>query len=290
MVVVFLISILFGCSLAMIFVEYSRRKSAASRQCRSIDSLILRCVFPLILKFSFLFENRFFRAYKDYLTPKLIKSGLCKKLRSEEFCAYQLVLFIIFNFIITILFGIIFTGLFVSLLVGFFYPLIWLFSLERERRREISVSLPQILDLLSLSVEAGMDFLSATERIVKNGADSLLVNELLRMVSNIKIGKSRKDALLELKKRLSHPAVDSFVSMLVQADRMGTSIAPVLKANSAKLRSERFQRAEKMGIIAAQKIMMPLVFCIMPAVFIVVFAPLIIMWRTGTIEKMFYGY
>ena len=172
-------------------------------------------------------------------------------------------------------------------LIGFIFPLLWLRSLILKRSKEIINELPRILDLLTLSVEAGLDFISAISRIVEKGDRSILIFELKHMLGLIRLGQTRSEALIELRQRLAHSAIHSFVGMLLQADRLGTPIGPVLRAHAGMLRTEQFQRAEKAGVIASQKLLVPLIFCIMPAVFIIVFGPLLVMWRSGYFERLF---
>lgn len=100
------------------------------------------------------------------------------------------------------------------------------------------------------------------------------------MLDEIKVGASRAEGLRHLAARCNVSAVTSFTALLIQADKLGASIGPVLRAQSDKLRTDRFQRAERAGAAAAQKILFPLVFFIIPAVFIVIFGPIVVQFIT----------
>lgn len=171
--------------------------------------------------------------------------------------------------------------------VGFFYPDLRLKTMARRRREEIELSLPNVLDWLSLSAEAGLDFAEALSRVsakIKNGA---LKGELTRLNSSMRMGTPRREAFAEMGSRTNVPALKSFASMLIQAETLGTGISHVLRATAERLRDERFARAEKKGAAAAQKALFPLAFCIMPATFVVVFGPIIARFATGGLSSLF---
>ena len=160
--------------------------------------------------------------------------------------------------------------------VGFFFPDQWVKDRVKKRSHDIARALPQVADMLALSVEAGLDFVAAVGKVVNRSEGNALVDELGVMLNEMRMGASRADALRSLAGRCNLPELSSFVSVLVQADQMGVSISQVLRAQSDRLRTERFQKAERQGALATQKILFPLVVCIMPAVFIVFFGPLIL--------------
>jgi tight adherence protein C len=130
------------------------------------------------------------------------------------------------------------------------------------------------VDVLSLSVEAGLEFLIALERLVKRGLSGPLRDELTAVLNDIRLGTTRSEALRAMASRLEIPQLSSFVSTLVQADLLGASIGDVLKSQASFLRTERFQRAEKAGGQATQKIIFPMLLFIFPAVLLVVIAPI----------------
>lgn len=166
-------------------------------------------------------------------------------------------------------------ALFVLAALGAFYIPDWMLSSSRKtREHQIVRSLPGAVDVLSLSVEAGLEFLIALERLVKRGVGGPLRDELTAVLNDIRLGTTRSDALRAMATRLEIPQVSSFVATLVQADMLGASIGEVLKSQAAFLRAERFQRAEKAGGQATQKIIFPMLLFIFPAVLLVVVAPI----------------
>ncbi len=156
----------------------------------------------------------------------------------------------------------------------------------RQRRESIERELPNALDLLTLCVEAGSDFAQAISRVAARQGAGPLSAEFHRLDSAIRMGTSRRDALRDMAKRIDVPSVSSLIALLAHADRLGSGVGPVLRAASARMRAQRFSRAEKLGAAAAQKALLPLIFCIMPAAFIVIFGPIFVRVATGGIEAL----
>jgi tight adherence protein C len=136
-------------------------------------------------------------------------------------------------------------------------------------------SLPFVLDLLTLSVEAGMDFISALQRNCKSRRLDPLNEELLRMTKEIQVGSSRKEALRNMANRVKQPDLKAVAFALIQADELGVSIGAILRIQSEQLRSRRFDRAEKLASEAPVKMLGPLMLCIFPAVFIILLGPVL---------------
>lgn len=159
---------------------------------------------------------------------------------------------------------------------GLVLPRLWFQSRIRRRRQRIVKLLPEAIDLLSLCIGAGLDFLAAINKVVlvKAFAREPLIEEFSIVLQEIKLGKRRFEALKGIMRRVNAPEVSSFVRTLVQADRMGTPIAEVLSIHSEDVRFQRFQRAERAAVKAPIKILAPLIFCIMPCVGIIVAAPI----------------
>lgn len=158
---------------------------------------------------------------------------------------------------------------------AYFQPLMWLRKSLRRRHLSIQKSLPFVLDLLTLSVEAGMDFISALQRNCRLRRLDPLNEELLRMTKEIQIGSSRKEALRQMADRVRQPDLKAVAYALVQADELGVSIGSILRIQSEQLRSRRFDRAEKLAAEAPVKMLGPLMLCIFPAVFIILLGPII---------------
>lgn len=155
------------------------------------------------------------------------------------------------------------------------YPDTWMRKALRERHRSIQRALPFVLDLLTLSVEAGMDFMMAIQRHVERGRVDPLGEELLRVIREIQIGKTRREALRDMSRRVNLPDLRSVVNALVQADELGVSIGSILRIQADQMRQRRFERAEKLANEAPVKMLGPLLFFIFPSVFLILLGPLI---------------
>lgn len=158
------------------------------------------------------------------------------------------------------------------LLFGFLYPRLWLDGKVKTRQRLLKEQLPDALDLLTIMVEAGLGFDAALARLVDK-AQNELAQEFSLVLSEIRLGKSRREALGELGARTNVEDVSTFVTSLIQADQLGVSIARVLRVQSAQMRVKRRQRAEEAAHKAPIKMLFPLAFLIFPAMFIIILGP-----------------
>ncbi len=152
-------------------------------------------------------------------------------------------------------------------------PTLWLKGAVKRRHLEILKALPFVLDVLTLSVEAGMDFISALQRNCEARKMDPLNEELLRMTKEIQVGSSRKTALKAMADRVRQPDLRSVAFALVQADELGVSIGSILRIQSDQMRARRFDRAEKLAHEAPTKMLGPLMLFIFPAVFIILLGP-----------------
>ena len=164
----------------------------------------------------------------------------------------------------------------ILLLLLYLQPSAWLRAAIRRRQRAFERALPFVLDLLTLSVEAGLDFMSGLKRILDHRAMDPLGEELLRTLREVQVGKTRREALRMLGRRAQHPDISAVVNALVQADELGVSLGAILSIQADQMRIRRFQRAEKMAQEAPVKLLFPLVAFIFPAVFIVLLGPVIL--------------
>ena len=154
-------------------------------------------------------------------------------------------------------------------------PTLWLRKATALRQRAILRSLPFVLDLLTLSVEAGMDFMSAMQRAVEGRTIDELGEEILRVVREIQLGTTRRNALRMMSRRIDLPDMRSVVNALVQADELGVSIGAILRIQSDQIRQRRFDRAERLANEAPVKLLGPLLLFIFPAVFLVLLGPVL---------------
>jgi tight adherence protein C len=159
-------------------------------------------------------------------------------------------------------------------LFGMYMPVLWLRARLRRRQDDIRHGLPYSLDLLTLSVEAGLDFTQALTRIVRKLGDSALAVELGQTVRDIQLGRTRSQALRELGRRVEVSELNSIVSALIQADELGTSLGAILRIQSDQLRERRSQAAEKLAMEAPVKLLLPLILFIFPTIFLIIFGPI----------------
>ena len=156
------------------------------------------------------------------------------------------------------------------------YPLMWLRNTLKKRHFAIMRALPFVLDLLTLSVEAGMDFMSALQRNCNSRRLDPLNEELIRMTREVQMGISRRVALRNMAERSRQSDLKAVSFALIQADELGVPIGPILRIQSDQLRQRRFDRAERLANEAPVKMLGPLLLCIFPAVLIVLLAPILL--------------
>ena len=169
--------------------------------------------------------------------------------------------------------------------LGYLFPAMWLGGRIRGRRTEILRSLPDALDLLTVSVEAGLGFDAALAKVVEKW-DNALTREFRRVLAEIRVGKLRREALRDMADRVEVPELKSFVAALIQADLLGASIGRILHVQAAQMRMKRRQRAEELARQASLKIMFPLVFLIFPALFVVLLGPAVISIKNSGVLSM----
>ncbi|MEX1297199.1 MAG: type II secretion system F family protein [Candidatus Limnocylindrales bacterium] len=164
----------------------------------------------------------------------------------------------------------------IGLAAGFFVPDYWLITRIRARQKLILLAIPDTLDLLTISVKAGLGFDAALGKVIEK-TEGPLTDEFRRALAEVRIGKPRRDALKEMVGRTNVPALTNFIGAIVQAEQLGVAIANVLEVQSEQLRIERRQRAEEMAAKAPIKMLFPLVGCIFPSMFIVILGPALIL-------------
>ncbi len=164
-----------------------------------------------------------------------------------------------------------FTGI-----LGFFYPDFWIKGKIEERQKEIIFNMPFVVDMLALSVEAGLDFMAAIMKVIEKAPKSVLTEEFETMIREIRIGQSRAEGLRALVWRTNVIELASFSATLIAADSVGASIGPILKSLAAEMRQKRSAMIEKKGAQAATKILFPMLFLIAPSVFLVIGSPVVV--------------
>jgi tight adherence protein C len=164
--------------------------------------------------------------------------------------------------------------------LGYFLPSIWLMLRIRTRQSNILRALPDALDLLTISVEAGLGFDAAMTKVTEKWTNELS-QAFTRVLIEIQMGTLRREALRAMADRADVPELTSFVAAIIQADQLGVSLARVLHIQSEQMRIRRRQRAEELAHQAPIKMMIPLVFLIFPALFVVLLGPALPSLRTA---------
>ena len=236
--------------LASIAGEVTYVTLADGRQQERSIPLLFRALLPFVPNFYGLVRRPCFRPLVERAGARLVQGGFEGLLTGEEFVALKFMLLWV-------------------------VPEIWLYDAIKRRHLSIQKSLPFVLDLLTLSVEAGMDFISALQRNCKSRRMDPLNEELLRMTKEIQVGSSRKEALRNMAVRVGQGDLKAVAGALIQADELGVSIGSMLRIQSEQLRSRRFDRAEKLAAEAPVKMLGPLMLCIFPAVFIILLGPVL---------------
>lgn len=242
---------------------------------------------PLVHNFTLQHALRFkSKSYREKIRRKLLTAGLSEELNEDEFIGLQIlwgvmfpIAFMVMNFALQMGFSLYLFPL--MALGGWMFPTIYCATNRQKRYLAVVLDLPFFIDLMALSTEAGLDFMGALQRIVDKAENSVLAEEFRLVLKDIKLGSSRREALTRLADRLDMPEITSFVAVVRDAEETGASVAQVLKDQSVQMRLERFVRAEKAGARASQAMLIPLMFLILPAVFMMVFSPVVLQFFYG---------
>lgn len=240
------------------------------------DALI-NLLYPLIKYLAKKSEKLKINDYRKQIFKKMIRAGNPGNLTPDEFVGFKgacVIVSFFFPVLVLLLFQKFILLLFLIPVGGFFYPDLWLNDKIKARKKSITRALPDALDLLTLCVEAGLDFGAAINKVIEKSKQGPLTQELSYMLREIKLGKTRSEALRDMEGRVNVEGMTSFVSSLVQADKLGVSIGPVLRVQAEQMRTNRFLLAEKLAMEAPVKMLLPLLGCIFPAVFIMLLGPI----------------
>ena len=160
----------------------------------------------------------------------------------------------------------------VACALGFYLPVMWLGQRIKARQGEIVKSLPDVLDLLTICIEAGLGFDAAMSKVAEKW-DNELSRAFNRTLTEMRMGKSRAEALRDMSERSDVPDLTSFIAAIIQADQLGVSISKVMRIQSEQMRIKRRQRAEEKAQKAPVKMLIPLAFLIFPAILLMLFGP-----------------
>ncbi|MBV8080944.1 MAG: type II secretion system F family protein [Actinobacteria bacterium] len=217
------------------------------------------------------------KATVESITSRLLAAGLAARLSATQFLAVKSGLAIGLG-VLALLFGVATSPMAAFLLTpmagifGFLFPDAALTMRVRSRREQIRAQLPDVLDLLAVSVEAGLGFDGALAKLTEH-LQGPLVDEFALTLGEIRIGESRQEALRNLTERVATPEVGAFVRSVIQADQLGISLARILRVQAADSRLRRQAAAEEQAMKAPIKMLFPTVIFIFPAMFLVILGP-----------------
>ena len=222
------------------------------------------------------------------IDAKLQRAGYPGGLRGADWVGVKLLAAMAFA-VLFLLLGLLLTGgtfivaiffAFIGLAIGYIAPEFWLSRKGRARSFAMTLQLPDALDLLTISVEAGLGFDAALSKVVEK-MEGPLVDEFRQALAEVRMGRVRREALRDVADRADAQPVSNFIGAIIQAEQLGVPIAKVLQIQSNQLRIERRQRAEEAAAKAPVKMLFPMVGCIFPTIFIVILAPAVVTIMSG---------
>ena len=225
-------------------------------------------------------------SFSERTEKNLALAGNPGDLRVADWLGIKAVVAIIFGIIFFLVFAILDvlgTGFVIGIglaavgvMIGYIAPEFWLGRRIKARQKAILLMIPDTLDLLTISVRAGLGFDAALGKVVEK-LKGPLSDEFRRALAEVRVGKTRREALRDIIPRTEVPPLTNFIGAIIQAETLGVSISKVLQVQSEQLRIERRQRAEEQAAKAPIKMLFPLVGCIFPSLFIVILGPAIIL-------------
>ena len=268
----------------------ARLTQLGSMQAKSLEELELQMPFlertlrPLAMRLSGSVARVTSTSFTDRTEKRLALAGNPGDLRVADWLGIKAIGTIIGGVVFFLLFGVfmgmgIAGGIALGLLgamFGYIFPEFWLGGRVRARQKAILLMIPDTLDLLTISVRAGLGFDAALGKVVEK-LKGPLSDEFRRAMAEIRVGKTRREALRDIVARTEVPPLTNFIGAIIQAEQLGVSISKVLQVQSEQLRIERRQRAEEAAAKAPIKMLFPLVGCIFPSLFIVILGPAIIL-------------
>ncbi|NPA31699.1 MAG: type II secretion system F family protein [Chloroflexi bacterium] len=172
--------------------------------------------------------------------------------------------------------------------LGYYLPVLWIRSRIQRRKKIIQKALPDVLDLISVCVSAGLGFDGALQQVVEKWSNEVSV-EFGRVLREMQLGKTRREALRDLAERVDLPELTSFVAAVIQAEQLGVGLTKVLRIQADGMRLKRRQRAEEEARKAPIKMLFPLAFLIMPALFIVLLGPAVFILMQSALGSILFG-
>ncbi len=212
--------------------------------------------------------------WREMVAPRLWMAGFGDTISPVDYLALRFVFFLVALLLTGVALISVYTPIWLILAVLIaFYPGMWINAEIKKRHLSIMKALPNVLDLLTLSVESGRDLLSALRDILARRKPDPLGEELSRAFQEVQFGRKRTEALRAMALRVRQIDLTSVVNALVQAEELGVSISQILRIQSDMQRNKRFTLAEKLANEASVKIIIPIILCILPAVFLILVGP-----------------
>ena len=239
----------------------------------------LKLVWPLIRVIAYYICTNFSNEFLERTDKQLQRTGVGYVLNAEQFIALRFVSALLtlgfFAFLIAAMQWQAPLLYLLALPIGFMLPIIWLSDTRKKREKDVILAMPSFLDFITMAVEAGLNLTGALGQAMEKGPTGPLRNEFAIVLRDLRSGVPRSDALRRMADRLDINEVSSFVSAMIQAERMGSSLANVLRIQSDQRRNERFARAEKTAMEAPVKLVFPLIIFIFPVTFVVLGFPIV---------------
>ena len=266
----------------------ARLTQLGSIQAHNLEELELQHPFtertlrPFVARISRLGSRLSSASSAESAEKRLAMAGNPGDLRLTDWIGVKMLVAVFLGGLMFIVLGLLAGGLFMGLIlgvvgvgIGYLVPEFWLGGRIKARQKIILKMIPDTLDLLTISVRAGLGFDAALAKVVEK-LPGPLSDEFRRALAEVRVGKTRRDALRDMIPRTNVQPLSNFIGAIIQAEQLGVSIAKVLQVQSEQLRIERRQRAEEMAAKAPIKMLFPLVGCIFPSLFIVILGPAII--------------
>jgi tight adherence protein C len=163
-------------------------------------------------------------------------------------------------------------GATVGAVAGLYLPMLWLRRQVSRRKQDIQIDLPDVIDVLIVCVEAGLTFEAAVEKVVEK-YDHALADELGRVLQEIRLGRPRLEALYEMGQRTGVDELNNFIQAVIQSEQLGSGIVRILRIQSDEIREKRLLVAQERGAKASLKMLLPMIGCIFPTLWIILLGP-----------------
>lgn len=275
---VFICAAISACLLLLLGFHISSMVEEENRQFLDPLPPLLKLIWPVVQIFAFFLTTFYPYEYLERIEKQLETSGVGYLMNAEQFCALRLVSALLFPVVVLLCMAALdnhnMLWVVASIALGYFFPVIWLSDTRKKRRIAVIKTLPVYLDFITMSVEAGLNLQGALGQSIEKAPPGPLRNEFSIVLRDLRSGLSRSEALRRMANRLDISEITSFVSAIIQAEKMGSSLAAVLRVQSEQRRSERFLRVEKIAMEAPVKLVAPLVMFIFPVTFIILGFPI----------------